>query len=203
MECLEKRLKAAVDRATEHGTVDLDLAHTRGSLDLPRLLGPNGVGKTHLALQTANELGRSFSNGAWLVELADVRDPALMSNAVMAALDLHDQAATEPSALLLAYLRDKDLLLVVDNYEHLLGAAAELVSEVLTRAPGVRVIATSREPLSVQGEHVVAVPPLGLPSVHANEPLPQLRQNEAVMLFVERADAASGAFELTAANQGA
>src|SRR2546430_1483478 len=117
---------------------------------LVRLLGPGGVGKTRLALRAASEPGRRFSGGAWLVELADVRDPALVGNAVMAALDLHDQAATEPSALLLAYLRDKDLLLVVDNCEHLLGAAAELVSEVLTHAPCVRVIATSREPLSVQ-----------------------------------------------------
>src|SRR5205807_1880103 len=141
--------------------------------------------------------------GAWLVELADVRDPALVGNVVMTALDLRDQAATEPQALLLAYLRDKDLLLVADNCEHLLEAAAELVGEVLTHAPGVRVIATSREPLSVQGEHVVPVPPLELPSAHADEPLPQLRQNEAVMLFVERADAASGAFELTATNQAA
>ena len=188
-----------IGRRRELAELRKKLAATR----LVSLLGPGGVGKTRLALRAASELGRNFSGGAWLVELADVRDPALVGNAVMAALDLRDQAATEPSTLLLAYLRDKDLLLVVDNCEHLLAAAAKLVSEVLTHAPGVRVIATSREPLSVQGEHVVPVPPLGLASVHANEPLPQLRQNEAVMLFVERADAASGAFELTAANQGA
>jgi predicted ATPase/DNA-binding CsgD family transcriptional regulator len=182
------------------------LAEVRKKLAAARLVslvGPGGVGKTRLAIRAASELGRSFSGGAWLVELADVRDPALVGNVVMTALDLRDQAATEPQALLLAYLRDKNLLLVADNCEHLLEAAAELVGEVLTHAPGVRVIATSREPLSVQGEHVVAVPPLELPSAHADEPLPQLRQNEAVMLFVERADAASGAFELTATNQAA
>ena len=183
-----------------------ELAELRRKLTVARLLslvGPGGVGKTRLAIRAASELGRSFSGGAWLVELADVRDPGLVGNAVSAALDLRDQAATEPSALLRTYLRDKDLLLVVDNCEHLLGAAAELVSDVLTYAPGVRVIATSREPLSVQGEHLVPVPPLELPSGTEYESLPQLRQKEAVMLFVERADAASGGFELTAVNRAA
>jgi predicted ATPase/DNA-binding CsgD family transcriptional regulator len=99
--------------------------------------------------------------------------------------------------------KDKELLLVLDNCEHLLEAAAQLVSEVIQAAPGVRVIATSREPLSVAGEHVLPVPPLELPVPDAAEPLAQLRQNEAVMLFVERAAAASGHFELTAANQAA
>src|SRR5262249_30721686 len=95
------------------------------------------------------------------------------------------------------------LLLVVDNCEHLLGAVAPLVTEVLRAAPGVRVIATSREPLSVPGEHVVAVPPLDLPSAPAAVALAQVRQNEAVGLFVERAVAGSGRFELTTANQAA
>ncbi len=111
------------------------------------------------------------------------------------------QAATEPAALLGSYLRDRELLLVLDDCEHLLDAAARLVGELLGAAPGVRVIATSREPLSVAGEHVVPVPPLGLPA--PAEPLAQLSQNEAVTLFVERAAAASGRFELTADNQAA
>jgi hypothetical protein len=91
------------------------LAEVRKKLAAARLVslvGPGGVGKTRLAIRAASELGRSFSGGAWLVELADVRDPALVGNVVMTALDLRDQAATEPQALLLAYLRDKDLLLV-------------------------------------------------------------------------------------------
>src|SRR6266700_7859205 len=116
------------------------------------LVGPGGVGKTRLAIRIAADLGRGFRGGGWLVELAEVLDPALVSSAVMAALDLRDQAATEPAALLLSYLQDKELLLVVDNCEHLLAAAAQLVTEVLQAAPAVRVIATSREPLSVSGE---------------------------------------------------
>jgi len=167
------------------------------------LVGPGGVGKTRLAIRAATDLARGFPAGAWLVELADVRDPALVGNVVLAALDLRDQAASDPVALLLSYLRDKRLLLVVDNCEHLLEAAAGLLTDVVRAAPGVRVIATGREPLSVPGEHLVAVPPLDLPSAEPAVPLAHLRQNEAVRLFVERAAAASGRFELTAANQAA
>jgi predicted ATPase/DNA-binding CsgD family transcriptional regulator len=170
---------------------------------LVSLVGPGGVGKTRLATRIATDLARGFGDGAWMVELAEVLDPALVPNAVMAALDLRDQAATEPQALLLSYLRDKELLLVVDNCEHLLGAAAQVVTDVMRAAPGVRVIATSREPLSVSGEHVIPVTPLELPPPRPGEPLAQLRQNETVLLFTERAAAASGAFELTAANQAA
>src|SRR5437879_87874 len=181
-----------------------ELAELRKKLTSARLVslvGPGGVGKTRLAIRIATDLGRSFAGGPWLIELAEVRDSTLVTNAVLAALDLRDQAATEPQALLLGYLRDKELLLVVDNCEHLLGAAAQLVTEVMRAAPGVRVIATSREPLSVSGEHVLPVPPLELPAAHPIDSLARLGQNEAVMLFVERAVAASGRFELTASNQ--
>ena len=180
-----------------------ELAEVRRRLTEARLvslIGPGGVGKTRLAVRIATGLGRGFSSGGWLVELAEVGDPALVSHAFMAALDLRDQAAAEPQALLLAYLRDQELLLVVDNCEHLLAAAAQVVAEVMKAAPGVRVIATSRQPLSVAGEYVVPVPPLELPA--PAESLAQLRQNEAVMLFTDRA-AAAGGFELTASNQAA
>jgi predicted ATPase/DNA-binding NarL/FixJ family response regulator len=180
-----------------------ELRKKLGAARLVSLVGPGGVGKTRLAIRIATDLGRGFPDGAWMVELADIRDPALVSNAVMAALDLRDQSAAGPLALVLSYLQDKELLLMLDNCEHLLEAAAHLVSEVITAAPGVRVIATSREPLSVPGEHVVPVPPLPLPPAHSAEPLTQLRQNEAIMLFTERAGAASGQFELTASNQAA
>jgi predicted ATPase/DNA-binding CsgD family transcriptional regulator len=170
---------------------------------LVSLVGPGGVGKTRLAIRIGTDLRRGFRDGAWLVELAEVRDPALIGNATLAALDLRDQAATEPRALLLSYLRDKELLLVVDNCEHLLEAAALLVTDILKAAPGVRVIATSREPLSVPGEHVLPIPPLELPRAQGDESLDQLRQNESVALFAERASAASGSFELTASNRAA
>src|SRR4029077_12786151 len=172
-----------------------ELADVRKKLSAARLVtlvGPGGVGKTRLAIRVATELGRGVGDGIWLVELADTRDPELVSNAVMAALDLRDQVAVGPTALVLAYLRDRQLLLVVDNCEHLLDAAAELVTEISSAAPGVRVIATSREPLSAPREQVIPVPRLDLPAPSATEPLARLRQNEAIMLFTERAAAASG-----------
>lgn len=183
-----------------------ELAEVRKRLSdarLVSLVGPGGVGKTRLAVRIATDLGRGFAGGVWLVELADLRDPVLVSTAVMTALDLHDQAAIEPAVLIRSYLRDKELLLVLDNCEHVLDAAARVISDVLSAAPGVRVIATSREPLSVAGEQVLPIAPLQLPSPNVAEPLARLRQNEAVSLFVERAAAASGSFELTVANQAA
>src|SRR5258708_28987408 len=150
-----------------------ELADVRKRLTEARLVsltGPGGVGKTRLATRIAADLGRGFRGGGWLVELAEVLDPALVSQTVLAALDLRDQAATEPLTLLLSYLQDKELLLVVDNCEHLVEAAAQVVTDIMRAAPGVRVIATSREPLSVPGEHVVPVPPLELPPPDAAQP---------------------------------
>ena len=170
---------------------------------LVSLVGPGGVGKTRLAIRMATHLGRSFPDGAWLVELAEVRSPAAVGDAVVAALDLRDQSTTEPLALVRSYLRHKKLLLVVDNCEHLLETAARLVADIMKAASDVRLIVTSREPLTVSGEHLVPVPPLQLPSPDAVGNVTVLRHNETIRLFTERAAAASGRFELTAANRGA
>jgi len=183
-----------------------ELGEVRSALVAARmvsLVGPGGVGKTRLAIRVAAELARLFRGGPWLVELAELRDPDLVPNAMMAALDLRDQASTEPLEVLLAHLREQEMLLVVDNCEHLLQASAGLLAEILKVAPGVRLVATSREPLSISGEHVVPVPPLALPAADGSETISQLRQNEAVALFSERAVAARGSFELTSSNQGA
>src|SRR3954447_19367973 len=151
-----------------------ELAEIRKKLTAARvvsLVGPGGVGKTRLAIHAADTLGRAFADGSWLVELADLRDPALVSNAVVAALDLRDQTAAEPIAVLAAYLQDKQLLLIIDNCEHLLEAAAQLVAHVIRSSPNVRILATSREPLQVSGEYVVPVPPLELPESWTEAPL--------------------------------
>lgn len=183
-----------------------DLADVRRALAKARLVsvvGPGGVGKTRLALRAATDLGRGFADGAWWIDLAEVHDGPLVSSAAVAALDLRDQAAAEPMQILSSYLRDRELLLVFDNCEHVVDESAALLTEVLRAAPGVRVIATSREPLQVPGERVVPLPPLDLPPAGDEEPVSRLLQNEAVMLFVERAAAASGSFELTASNRSA
>ncbi|HET9782361.1 MAG TPA: LuxR C-terminal-related transcriptional regulator [Candidatus Dormibacteraeota bacterium] len=177
-----------------------DLRTRLGTARIVSLLGPGGVGKSRLALRAAADLARVFRDGAWLVELADVKDPALVGNSMMSALDLRDQAASAPLDVVLAFLRDKKLLLVIDNCEHLLKAVAPLVHDIVTQAPGVTVIATSREPLGIQGEQVVPVPPLELPAAHAAG---GTVESEAVTLFVQRAQAASGTFELSADNRAA
>lgn len=180
-----------------------ELRRTLAGARLVSLVGPGGVGKTRLAIRMATDLERGFADGAWWVELAEIRDPVLVINAVVAALDLRDQAAAQPLPILLSHVRDRELLVVLDNCEHLLEASARLVADVLRAAPDVRVMTTTREPLQVPGEHVIPVPPLGLPAADGGEPLAQLRQNEAVALFTERAAAASGTFELTSSNQAA
>src|SRR2546429_3275210 len=186
-----------VGRRRELGEIRKKLATAR----LVSLVGPGGVGKTRLALRIAADLGRGFADGAWLVELAEIRDGALVTNAVLAALDLRDQASIKPLQILLSDLQNRQLLLVLDNCEHLLGDVAPLVAEVLRAAPRLTLITTTREPLQVPGEHVIPIPPLQVPAGDGTQPLAQLRQNEAVMLFSERAGAASGTFELDGSNQ--
>src|SRR5262245_16620190 len=118
-----------------------ELAELRTRLGAARLLtlvGPGGVGKTRLALRAATDLGRGFAGGAWLVQLGEVRDAALVTNAVLAALDLRDQTTAEPLQLLLAYLRDKQQLLLVDNCEHVVEVAAKLINAIIEAAPRVR-----------------------------------------------------------------
>jgi predicted ATPase len=188
-----------VGRRREQAEIRTKLTSAR----LVSLVGPGGVGKTRLALRAAADLSRGFRHGAWLVELAEVRDEALVTNAVLAGLDLRDQAGMTPLQILVSYWQEKELLLVLDNCEHVLDAAAQLVSDMLRSAPNVRVIATCREPLQVAGEHVVPVTPLQVPGEDGAEPLAQLLQNEAVALFTERAAAASGGFALTDSNQAA
>src|ERR1700730_12430678 len=162
-----------VGRRRELGEIRTKLATSH----LVSLVGPGGVGKTRLGLRVGRDLARGFADGAWFVELAEVRDPDLVPNAVLAALDLRDQTAARPVEVLAAYLQARRLLLVLDNCEHVLAAAGHVVAEILRAAPNVRVIATSREPLQVSGEQVIPVAPLALPQAGRTEQLAHLRQN--------------------------
>ena len=188
-----------VGRRGDRAEIRRALANAR----LVSLVGPGGVGKTRLALRAATDLGRGFAHGAWWVDLAEIRDAALVSSAVVGALDLRDQASAGPLQILSSYLRDREMLLVLDNCEHVLDASAALVADILRAAPDIRVIATSREPLQVAGERVVPVAPLELPPVGDEQQVSRLLQNEAVMLFAARASAAAGSFELDASNRSA
>ncbi|MFD1507038.1 LuxR family transcriptional regulator [Georgenia yuyongxinii] len=163
---------------------------------LVSLVGPGGVGKTRLAVRLAGQLSRNFPDGVWFVELAEVRDRTSVASAALAALDLREHGTGDPLATLCAHVKGKRLLLVLDNCEHLTEPAAQLASKVLKAGPEVRIVATSREPLGLVEEHVVALPPLDLPSLETAN-LGLVRLNEAVQLFEERAAAASGDFALT------
>jgi predicted ATPase/DNA-binding CsgD family transcriptional regulator len=167
---------------------------------LVTLTGVGGVGKTRLALEVAGQRRRVFADGAWWVELADLRSPDLLVVTAMRGIGLANPV-TGDAAELIEYVRERQLLLVLDNCEHLVGACAVLVDELLRAAPGLHVLATSREPLSVAGEHTFLVPPLSVPHEDAATVAGDPAQHEAVMLFAERAAAAAPGFAVTAGNR--
>jgi predicted ATPase len=160
-----------------------------GSARLVTLTGTGGVGKTRLALAAASAVIERSGGAVCVVELAPIRDPALVAGAIAAELGLGELtgAGRGIARALLDYLRERQMLLVLDNLEQVLGSTT-LIGDVLRAAPGVRVLATSRVPLRVYGEHEFRVPPLRLPTPGDGEQ--QVLAREAVVLFVQRARAA-------------
>ncbi|MFI1913539.1 LuxR C-terminal-related transcriptional regulator [Nocardia sp. NPDC020380] len=156
------------------------------------LLGPGGMGKTRLSRQIGQLVSRAFPDGIWLVELADLQDPSLVTLTVAEALNLRDES-TAPLPRLTEFLSDKRLLLILDNCEHLIEACAALVGRIIATTPDVRVLATSREVLGIPGEQVMPVPPLAVPQ--------DAEDGDALQLFVERAGAANPGFRATPANR--
>ncbi|WP_052407651.1 ATP-binding protein [Allokutzneria albata] len=164
---------------------------------LVTLIGPGGVGKTRLAIRVATGSRQGFQDGAWLVELAALEDPALLVQTVANALGIRDHSARSPMAALTDHLVDKQMLLVLDNCEHLLDACARLAGELLTASAGLRILATSRHVLAVPGEHVLPVLPLAVPSPDQPLSSADAEQYDAVRLFVERATAVLPDFKVT------
>ncbi len=148
---------------------------------LVTLAGPGGVGKTRLALEAANACAPRFKDGAWLVELASLSDGASTAGAVATALGIQIAEGGTPFDNLARQLARRNLLVVLDNCEHIVGPCAQLCESLLAAAPGVRIIATSREPLSCLGEQVFEVSPLALPGEDAH-----LAKTAALELFAER-----------------
>ena len=164
------------------------------------LTGPGGCGKTRLALRAATLAAGRFGDGAWLVELASLTDPALVPSTIAETLGVPERDAANPMAGVVRALADRELLIVLDNCEHVLASAARVVAMLAGHCPRVRILATSRERLDVPGEFVFPVPPLGLPedgSVRA------VAASEAGSLFVTRAGAVSPGFTLDAGNAAA
>jgi predicted ATPase/DNA-binding SARP family transcriptional activator len=163
--------------------------------------GTGGVGKTRLALQVAAEVLPRFRDGAWLCELAVALDDDTMGQVVAAALGVSQRPGRSLVASIADYLRSKELLLVLDNCEQLLGPVAALAERVFRECPGVRILATSREALGVGGEHVWPLRPLPVPATTTT--VTTAAASDAVVLFVERAEPARATFTLDLSNVGA
>ena len=173
----------------------------RQQVRLVTLIGPGGIGKTHLALELGNELLEIFAGGVCFVSLAMVYDSDLVIPAIMYALGLQEMRDRNPLHFLKTYLRDKQLLLVLDNFEQVL-SAAPLLADLLSSCPQLKILVTSRALLHVGGEYICTVQPLEVPVLrHVSEPknLPQIA---SVALFVQRAQAIQPGFQLTVENGG-
>jgi predicted ATPase/DNA-binding CsgD family transcriptional regulator len=179
-----------------------DLAEVKRLLSKARLVtltGVGGVGKTRLALHSATDLRRAFTDGVWFVELAHISDADLLVNTVLEALGVRDDTGRDLLVVLTEHLRSRQALVVLDGCEHLLDACAELADTLLRVAPGLRLLVTSRERLDIGGEHLWQVLPLPLPD--PQHPQTNGHQFSALELFADRAAAVVPDFEVTAENR--
>jgi predicted ATPase/class 3 adenylate cyclase len=163
------------------------------------LTGPGGTGKTRVSVQAASELTDEYEDGVFFVALAATADPSLVVPTVTRTLGLIEAGNQPPEELLKGYLRDRHILLVLDNFEQVLEAAL-LIDEVLHSAPGVKVLVTSRTPLGLYGEHEFPIPPLSLPQSEATPSTEHLADYGAIRLFVDRTRAVKPEFSLTEEN---
>jgi non-specific serine/threonine protein kinase len=174
-----------------------ELVRVLPTAPLLTIVGAGGIGKTRLVQELVRNHVESPADGSWLVELAGLADPTLVPGAIAASLGLCDFQTRNVTHALTEYLRPKQLLLVLDNCEHLVETVAELVAHLLRACPDLHVLATSREPLAIEGEVTWRVPPLELPDLQQPHSLEQITRTAAVRLFVERALAVNNALVLT------
>ncbi len=162
------------------------------------LSGVGGVGKSRLAVRVAAGRERAFPDGVWLIELGELADPRLLAQTIVGTLRIQDRVSRPAADVLTEYLRDKRILVILDNCEHLLEECAVLVASLVRSAPMVRVLATSREPLGIAAEQTYVVPPLPLP----DDRRPAGAPADAVELFTDRARRVVPDFTLTEADRG-
>jgi predicted ATPase/class 3 adenylate cyclase len=196
---LPTQLTPFIGRAAQIAAVK-DLILNPG-VRLITLLGPGGTGKTRLSLQVAQEVLENFLEGAFFVPLAEDTDSGQLISRIAQQLEVRDGGRPLLETII-DYLRDKRVLLILDNFEQLV-AASPVISNLLAAAPQVKILVSSRIALNVRGEHEFPVPPLELPSSAGEIILDQLAENESVRLFVERATAAQPSFALTNDNASA
>ncbi|MFF0452842.1 protein kinase [Nocardia africana] len=178
----------------------LELRRLLSDSRLVTLTGIGGVGKTRLALRVAQDCRRAFKHGVCLTELADLQDPELLPQIISASIGLQDRNPDPPAKALIAQLMDRDVLLVWDNCERIIGAVAALAEPVLQSCPGVRIVATSREPLGILGETVVRVSPLRTPEKDGVDTTAHSSLNECITLFQSRAAASVPDFKVSKQN---
>ena len=177
-----------------------DIKRVFGENRLLTLTGAAGCGKTRLALEAGWALLEDCPDGVWLVELAPLVDPSLVPQTVTIALGLKEEPNRALTKTLVDYLKGRNLLLLIDNCEHLISACAALIEALLRACPKLRVLATSREGLGITGEVIYHLSPLAVPGAEVRLSLKEMHQIEAVRLFVERAGAVRTGFSLTAEN---
>jgi len=171
------------------------LAQTR----LLTLLGPGGTGKTRLGLQTVADLIEQFADGIWVIELAPLTDPDLIPDRVAASLNVQEQQGRPILETLTNYLRHKELLLLLDNVEHLVRESAEFAEHLLTNCPAIKILVTGREALFIGGETTLQIPSLSLPNKEELTP-DRIANSEAIQLFLARAQAVRPDFTITPDN---
>ena len=190
---LPAQLTSFVGREKELADIQKLLSDTH----ILTLIGPGGTGKTRLSIQAASALLDRFPDGLWLVELAPILDPLLVPRITAMTMGLRDKPQRPVIDMLCDYLREKKMLIILDNCEHLVDACAHMADRILHAAPDVRILASSREALGIGGEVTYRVPSLGLPDIGHLPSLESLSQYEAVKLFIDRARSAVPTFSVT------
>lgn len=194
---LPSQLTSLIGRVKE---IDDVCGLLRGSeVRLLTLTGPGGVGKTRLAMQVATEIIDHFPEGAFFIDLTAINKPGLVAASIAQALRIQETGERQVMKHICAFLHNKRLLLVLDNFEHLLPAASH-IAELLEATPGLSILVTSRAVLHLYGEHEFTVPPLAIPDLAHLPPSDQLAQYDAVQIFIERAQAVKAGFTITEGN---
>ncbi len=193
---LPVQLTSFIGRERELAQVKQMLASSR----LVSLTGAGGCGKTRLAVQVASDLIAEYPDGVWFVELATLTDPTLLPQKIASALGLRQETSRPIIETLTAYTSARQLLLILDNCEHMIDACAQLADALLRACPNLRLLTTSRESLGIAGENAFRVPSLAIPDAQRLPPLENLAQFDAVRLFVDRAASVAPGFALTEQN---